>query len=316
MQCSCKIGTSHQVFLLEIKAFSTLLQEHFQLLSVGVLFALIVSWIAWENGFFKRPQQTAAERSFIPFGQVLGAFAIFLVITLFVIPLLAYLWFSIQAGHLIEMERLSLPLAIQGWWNAATIVLSALGLQVYCLLVGSHTQKAVWGIATTSPVRNFLFGSAAWFVSYPFVIIISQLVALGTILFLHREPVHHDQVAVKYLKETMSSPYLLIVTVLLIILIVPILEEILFRGFLQSWLKQVLSLPYAIAATSLIFSLFHFSTSQGWDNVDLILSLFVLSCFLGFLRERQKSLWASIGLHATFNAITVFALLLDEAGSY
>ena len=60
---------------------------------------------------------------------------------------------------------------------------------------------------------------------------------------------------------------------------------------------------------SLIFAAFHFSTSQGLNNIELLVSLFVLSCFLGFLYERQESLLASMALHATFNAISILAIL-------
>jgi uncharacterized protein len=67
----------------------------------------------------------------------------------------------------------------------------------------------------------------------------------------------------------------------------------------------------SILLASLIFAFFHFSYSQGIDNIEVITSLFVFSCFLGFVYERQQSLWASVGLHALFNAISVVLIVLE-----
>jgi membrane protease YdiL (CAAX protease family) len=106
----------------------------------------------------------------------------------------------------------------------------------------------------------------------------------------------------------MEFPWLFWSSVILIVTLVPFLEEVLFRGFLQTWLRRVVGVSGAIWLTALTFALFHFSTSQGADNVELISSLFVLGCFLSFLRERQRSLWAPIGLHAAFNAISILMI--------
>jgi membrane protease YdiL (CAAX protease family) len=118
-----------------------------------------------------------------------------------------------------------------------------------------------------------------------------------------------EQVAVQQLKLITHSEPLLISMMITIIGIVPILEELLFRGFLQSWLREKLSMWLAIPIASLLFAVVHFSKDQGLDNLELIASLFVLSCFLGYLFERQKSLWASIGLHSGFNLISAFMII-------
>jgi membrane protease YdiL (CAAX protease family) len=120
-------------------------------------------------------------------------------------------------------------------------------------------------------------------------------------------------VAVKHLKDVMVFPSLFWSSVILIISVVPILEEVLFRGFLHEWLVRLFGVKAAILLTASTFALFHFSTSQGADNVELIISLFVLGCFLSFLKERQRSLWAPIGLHSVFNAVSVLMITASEA---
>ena len=136
-------------------------------------------------------------------------------------------------------------------------------------------------------------------------LIILQILEIFSLFF----PAPEEQIAVKYLRTVAQFPLLFTVASLLIVFIVPIAEELLFRGFLQTWLKQKVGWGKAILITSIIFSLFHFSTQQGAHNLSLLSSLFILSCFLGFLYERQQSLFASIALHMVFNGVSILLLL-------
>jgi membrane protease YdiL (CAAX protease family) len=70
----------------------------------------------------------------------------------------------------------------------------------------------------------------------------------------------------------------------------------------------------AILLTSLAFALFHYSGSQEIGNVSLIASLFTFALFLGFIYEKQSSLFASIGLHMTFNLASALRILLAAEG--
>ena len=93
-----------------------------------------------------------------------------------------------------------------------------------------------------------------------------------------------------------------------IVIAAPCIEEFLFRGCLQSFLKQYMSTKGAILFSSLCFSLFHFSLSQGLGNISLCASLFVFALFLGFIYE-TGSLFASVGLHMTFNIVSAGRVL-------
>jgi membrane protease YdiL (CAAX protease family) len=119
----------------------------------------------------------------------------------------------------------------------------------------------------------------------------------------------YEQVAVRYLKMALDSPPLLLTALFIILIAAPFIEELLFRGFLQNWLKSILGAKSAILIASFCFALFHLSASQGIGNISLAISLFSFSCFLGFIYERQRSLLASIGLHMTFNAVSCFRIL-------
>ena len=93
-----------------------------------------------------------------------------------------------------------------------------------------------------------------------------------------------------------------------IILLAPLIEEILFRGFLQTFIRQHLGSRQAIGITSLLFALFHYAPEQGLGNIPIVGSLLVLALFLGFVYEKRGSLLAPITLHACFNSISVLNL--------
>jgi membrane protease YdiL (CAAX protease family) len=88
--------------------------------------------------------------------------------------------------------------------------------------------------------------------------------------------------------------------------IVPVFEELLFRGLLQSTLTAYLARPWAsIALTSAIFAAMHPGTH--------FFGIFALSCCLGYAYEKSGSLLRPIFIHVLFNSASVLAALLFEA---
>ncbi len=105
----------------------------------------------------------------------------------------------------------------------------------------------------------------------------------------------------------LQGPQLLAASVIAI-LVGPLLEELLFRGFLQSALAQALGERGALVATSVLFSALH-----GVAGLPI---LFALSLFLGWLQLRTRCLWVPWSAHVLNNAVTLgLALALkDQAG--
>jgi membrane protease YdiL (CAAX protease family) len=93
-------------------------------------------------------------------------------------------------------------------------------------------------------------------------------------------------------------------------LIVPFYEELLFRGFATSAWARVVGPATAITRTSVLFALAHV-LSQGGESFGQALGMAVVAAaarlpiafVLGWVFIRRRSLWASVGLHVTFNAI-------------
>lgn len=103
-----------------------------------------------------------------------------------------------------------------------------------------------------------------------------------------------------------------------VVLGAPIVEEIVFRGFLQSGLLRSTQNPvWSILITSGVFAWLHVDPSAFQTNaavasteasgapVHAIIPLFVLSVAIGIAYERTKRLGVAITMHAVFNALNV-----------
>ena len=88
-----------------------------------------------------------------------------------------------------------------------------------------------------------------------------------------------------------------------VIIVVPVFEELLFRGLLQSMIRGFVHGPWeAIFLASAAFTVMHPVTH--W------LALFILAGCMGYAYEKSGSLFRPIFIHAFFNAASVTAALL------
>lgn len=94
-----------------------------------------------------------------------------------------------------------------------------------------------------------------------------------------------------------------------LVILPPIAEEIMFRGFLFSSLRQKFRLRYAVIVTSVVFGIAHLQFGSGAPLLWVAaLDTFTLSCVLCVLRERSGSLWPSVYLHVLKNSVAFVAL--------
>jgi membrane protease YdiL (CAAX protease family) len=89
------------------------------------------------------------------------------------------------------------------------------------------------------------------------------------------------------------------------LIVVPVFEELLFRGLIQSTLTAHLGRPWqAIAITSLMFAALH-------PSVTHFAGLLVLSICLGYAYEKSGSLLRPMLIHVLFNTISITAVLIS-----
>jgi membrane protease YdiL (CAAX protease family) len=88
-----------------------------------------------------------------------------------------------------------------------------------------------------------------------------------------------------------------------LIVIAPIAEEVLFRGFLYGKLRARMPVWVAVLLTSALFGLLHGQWNVGLD-------VFALSIVLCSLREVTGSIWSGILLHMLKNSIAFFIIFI------
>lgn len=90
-----------------------------------------------------------------------------------------------------------------------------------------------------------------------------------------------------------------------LVIIPPIAEEIIFRGWIYGKLRSRLSLPPAMLLTSLLFAIMH-----GQLNVGV--AVFAMSAVACFLREITGTIYAPILLHMLKNGIAFYLLFFTQ----
>jgi len=275
-------------------------------LLLGVFAALLLFW-AVKKGLFKIEKKPA------PFPHIQGVelisvFAIYIA-GLFILGLLFFKLFHLIFNSLPETEREVIAL---NWSQVATFFFIAFFLYLYCKRRNREKMKLIWKSSTgkSSIFSDILAGICMWVLAFPIAIFVANSVELIT--YFVTKNVSQDQVAVRYFKLSMGYPHLILLSSLLIVFLAPCIEELLFRGFLQNYLKRYVGAKSAILLTAFSFALFHYGSSQGSGNISLLLSLFVFAWFLGFIYEKRGSLFSSIALHMTFNALSVVGLIMDK----
>jgi len=264
------------------------------------LVGLITNTIAWKKGFYSCRFYPGPPISFKHVGYL---FAIYIGVTYVL---------SSYFGALLQKHSQDPPtIGMVVFLQSVLITFMLVGFYVYCRTQAEGVFNKIWKNPAvqppTSPLYDFLLGAIAWLVAFPVVQVVGQL--FDMILFVILRFEGYEQVAVKYLKTTLESPAMAILALISIVIVAPVVEEFLFRGVLQTYLKRRLPPKTAILVASMCFALFHFSPEQGFGNIPLVLSLFVFGSFLGYVYERQGSLYASIGLHLAFNFISSVRIL-------
>ena len=102
-------------------------------------------------------------------------------------------------------------------------------------------------------------------------------------------------------------------------IVAPLGEELLFRAFATTAWARAVGPRRALVRGALFFAIVHVLTISGGSAsqaAELALVAFAtrlpVALALGWLFMRRGSIWAPIGLHATFNAIL---LILGEAAA-
>ena len=134
-----------------------------------------------------------------------------------------------------------------------------------------------------------------------------RLIALGatlaiTVLLVSSFFPPSSPPAVEKLAESSRSVFLLVIFG---VCFAPIIEEIIFRGFLFSVLSEFGGSRLAVPATAILFALMH--APQLWPSLAGILLILAVGYVLSIVRERSDSLIPSFIVHTAYNSMLVGA---------
>ena len=143
-----------------------------------------------------------------------------------------------------------------------------------------------WPRATSTPVGKFVIAGAA-------LAVLVQILWLPSETKLPIERLFHSQEAV-YLLAAFG------------ILVAPLVEEVIFRGFLFAAFERVWGLRSAVWSTSVLFAAIHVPQLRG--GVTAMVAIFGVGLAFSWIRARTGSLAPPYFMHLAYNS-TLFVLL-------
>ena len=203
-------------------------------------------------------------------------------------------WNTAQADHWFATSAVS-QFCLFLFANAITAGL------VYWFLRARKQKLEQVGLARPRP-RDLLFGLAALPV---------YLVSLALLLAFVASAI--KSVDVDAQQQLFTAPTVgpvLILVFIALVLLPPLVEEAVFRGFLFTGLRKKLPFLWTTVIVSAIFGSLHLSGGSDGPLWVAAIDTAVLSFFLCYLREKTGSIWASVTLHMLKNLIAFIGLFV------
>ncbi|BAE81386.1 conserved hypothetical protein [Chlamydia felis Fe/C-56] len=141
-----------------------------------------------------------------------------------------------------------------------------------------------------------------WIIVIPITQIIGTVLNKGLTLILPLEAIQ-EQTLTQEVQDTLTSTVYDYGFIFSLGILIPIAEEIFFRGFLQTFLKNKMNRIYALLYSSVIFALTH--VEHSWGSLVFVPVLLIFSLFTGFLYEKERHIAAPIVLHILFNVTNI-----------
>lgn len=208
------------------------------------------------------------------------------------------LWFAVSIAWFAIMRVLGrgIPNYVYLQWGGIAISMVILSKwlmrqenSTFAQFMGRELSKRWVGELAIVSIASVMIGIASW----------------GTLVYFSATidvewAYRHWQVGTKEAFQEISwIPSWLVMHFISAVILVPIIEEIVFRGLILRRLRYKYGLRYSIMVSSLLFALIHFDKN--------FLGMFFFGAVLAVVTIRFKSLYAAIFVHGTYNA-SVFAL--------
>jgi len=227
----------------------------------------------------------------------------------------AYTAKKVRAGKFLAPENAPLPLAmphLAGWLFVASVfVLIFLQPSLYALLVlmgtmivlaqNRRTARTQYGFDRLKPsqalvVALLVFGAVE--------LVETPLTQVSTWVLDACQVPHPEQQSVETFRQD-NQAATIVWFMFQAVLLFPIIEELFFRGFLLTFLKNYTSTGLAIVLSAGFFAAVHL-------NLAAFIPLWFLGIVLGLAYEHTGSLLVPVCIHACFNLATALFMLMDK----
>lgn len=230
-----------------------------------------------------------------PARVILSAFGIFIISQLVAVILLEIVFGIIRPGNKNILDQ---SVAAQFFYillaESLAVGLVLLILRRRALKLGSigFGRRPVW--------RDLKWAAVGFVVFY-------GLLILATVILTLLIPSYNTNALQDVGFNILSTPMDRVIAFVALVIIPPLGEETLMRGYLYSGLRSRLKFWPALLITSLLFGAAHLSTGVSGALWAAGVDTFVLSAVLVTLREKSGALYAPILVHSLNNVVAFFA---------
>ena len=184
----------------------------------------------------------------------------------------------------------------------SNIIFIIVGAIIFALASFSRGRKPkhVFGLRKRSKKYIIIITMAGMFVAYIAVFIGS---VVSNFLLSTGEPKKENLQEIVQTLMTNDDISLKIAIALSAIIFAPLIEEVIFRGYLYPVIKRFSHPIFSCVITSLLFAVIH-------SNLEGLIPLFLLAIVLTIFYEISKSIWVPILMHACFNGVNTISILI------
>jgi membrane protease YdiL (CAAX protease family) len=173
---------------------------------------------------------------------------------------------------------------------------------IWLFLRSRRVKRQAIGLVRPQPYRDIVYAIVGYFVYFALFLIIT----IAAKRLMPGLDLEQEQQLI-FSKSTTGLP--LVLVFISLVVLPPVTEEIVVRGFLYTGLRNKLSVRWAMLVTSLLFAAVHLQWGSGAALLWVAaIDTFVLSIILVYLREKSASLWPPILVHIIKNGVA-FSLL-------
>jgi uncharacterized protein len=246
-----------------------------------------------------------------------GTFIAFVVISFVVVA--AYTARQIAKRQLLAPEFAPLPIAFQPALSAWALIACVLGLillgsPLFSLVVMVGTFAVIMQNRRTAEIQYglnrlpLIRAQAYALVVFGAVMLVESPLSAGSdwVFDFFRLP-HPDQDSVESFLQ-LNNPTLIASFIFQAVIFSPIIEELFFRGFLLTFLKNYTTPLIAVVLSGGVFACAHL-------NLGAFVPLWFLGIALGVAYEHTGSLLVPMTIHGCFNLANALGLLLLEKGN-